>query len=164
MITKTGSGNVPLTALNGNADNYRPIFSPFDSGTYFWVLFTSPRPYGNAAGVIGQKQLWIAAVHDRPGTFGDPSEVPYYLDGQDPVTNLSAYWAPKPCQPNGASCTTDSDCCVGSCTSGSCTIPASGPPPCRNRGESCSVTADCCNGAGLSCLNYLCDIPVPIVY
>jgi Tol biopolymer transport system component len=158
LIARDGSHDVALDHLNaGTTYNWRPVFSPFDSGGYFWVVYSSARPYGNAlGGVSGKKQLWIAAISDRPDSVADPSEVPYYLDGQEPMTNLQSYWAPAPCQAYQGPCETDGQCCSGRCTSGKCETPSA----CHERGESCAVTSDCCVGASLECRGNLCDIPI----
>jgi hypothetical protein len=158
MIGKDGEGNVSLDNLNGGrSDNWRPLLSPFDSGGYFWVVFSSGRPYGNSgAGVSGQKQLWISAISNDPDGDSDPSEVPYYMDGQETVTNLQSYWAPAPCQVYEGACETDGQCCSTQCNNGSCGEPKS----CRARGESCSTHDDCCSGDGLGCYGNLCEYPV----
>lgn len=163
-----------LDNLNGSmrTNNWRPVFSPFNSGGYFWVLFTSNRPYGNAmAGIRNQKLIWIAAIRNRPemasgpehpGGLIDPSEVPYFLEGQEAVTNLDPLWAPPPCRPNGDRCTTGADCCSGECAPDEEGNPMCRPPRmgCRPRGASCSVNADCC--AGLVCtMGRICDLPAP---
>jgi hypothetical protein len=158
IISRNGTGNAVLAKLNGGRmDNWRPVFSPFDSGGYFWVVYSAARPYGNAlGGVSGKKQLWIAAIHDQPSNFSDPSEVPYYLDGQELYTNLQAYWAPAPCQVYAGWCETDGQCCSGACTNGSCGVPVT----CRVRGQTCAVSTDCCAGDFLECMGGLCDMPI----
>jgi hypothetical protein len=158
LISRDGKVNVPLANLNaGRADNWRPVLSPFDSGGYFWVVYSSGRPYGNAvAGISGQKQLWIAAIRNDPASAPDPSEVPYYMDGQEPVTNLQSYWAPAPCQVYQGACETDGQCCSVKCNGGQCGTPT----VCRARGESCATDDDCCTAEGLSCLGNLCEQPV----
>lgn len=142
---------------------FRPQFSPFNSGGYFWLLFTTSRTYGNAtAGVRNQKQIWVTAVTNRPDGRADPSEVPYYLDGQEAATALSPYWAPAPCRPNGQACSAGADCCGGACEPDSagrnvCVTPRG---MCVQRGGRCGVTADCCTG--LVCTDgRLCDLPPP---
>jgi hypothetical protein len=158
LISRDGKVNVALANLNGGRmDNWRPVLSPFDSGGYFWVVFSSGRPYGNAkAGVTGHKQLWISAISNKPTAAADPSEVPYYMDGQEPVTNLQSYWAPAPCQVYQGPCETNGQCCSVQCNNGKC----GAPPSCRARGESCSADGDCCTNEGaLSCLANLCDVP-----
>lgn len=162
-----------LNNLNGpENNNWRPVFSPFNSGGYYWALFTSSRPYGNAmAGIRNQKLIWIAAIRNRPemasgpehpGGLVDPSEVPYFMEGQEVTTNLDPLWAPPPCRPNGDRCTTGADCCSGECApdeegNPTCRSPSMG---CRARGASCSMNSDCC--AGLVCTDgRICDFPAP---
>jgi hypothetical protein len=150
----SGGGAVRLDNLVGPApaESYRPFFTPYDSGGYFWLLFTSGRSYGNAtAGVSGQAQVWIAAIADKPGS-GDPSEVPYYLAGQETTAPIiSPQWAPSPCRMNGGACTSNGDCCTGVCGGSSCKAPLQ----CAGRGGSCSTNGDCC--AGLTCGGHVCD-------
>jgi hypothetical protein len=157
LTSRSGSGTVRLDKLNGGrTDNCIPIFSPFDSGGYFWVLYSTYRPYGNAKdGVLGVRQIWIAAVHDQPaGT--DPSEVPYYMDGQEPETNQRPFWAPSPCQKYAGFCETDGQCCSGKCYNGTCQAPV----VCHDRGQTCATASDCCSGQGLVCIGNLCDLPI----
>ena len=165
MIARGGGAPVRLNNTCGATDetSYRPVFSPFNSGGYFWALFTTSRPYGNVSvGVRDHKQIWITAVRNRPDGTSDPSEVPYYLEGQEVVTCLSPYWTPAACRPNGNACTTDPDCCSGECEPDSagrnvCVPPRSG---CVARGGRCGGNEDCCRG--LVCTDgRLCDIPPP---
>jgi hypothetical protein len=45
------------------------------------------------------------------------------------------------CQLTGDSCSTDNDCCMGSCTDGTC------QNECRPLEIACTSSADCCSGA-----------------
>jgi hypothetical protein len=164
IAPSAGSTPVRLAHVDATAagDAFRPLFSPFNSGGYFWLLFTSNRGYGNApAGVHGQKQIWVAAIHNTPDGASDPSEVPYYLAGQETTTALSPYWAPPPCRMNGESCSSGGQCCSGSCdpdATGNNSCQPGGT--CRMRGASCGGSGDCC--AGLVCNDaHLCDQPAP---
>jgi hypothetical protein len=165
-ISRDGGTPVRLNRLNGGlteTDSFRAVFSPFNSGGYFWVLFTTSRPYGNAtAGVRGQKLIWVAAFRNHPDPGLDPSEVPYYLDGQEPTTNLSPYWAPPPCRDNGSACNSGGECCSGTCEPDAAGAPMCRPPSgaCRSRGASCGGGGDCCTG--LVCNDaHICDVPEP---
>jgi hypothetical protein len=166
MIGRDGGAPVRLDNANGGATTqttYRPQFSPFNSGGYFWLLFTTQRPYGNmGAGTRNLKQIWVTAVRNTFDGRGDPSEVPYYLDGQETATALSPYWAPAPCRPNGNACSTGADCCSGTCDPDGagrnvCVRPRS---MCIARGGRCGADGDCCTG--LVCTNNLCDLPPPM--
>ena len=168
LVARSGGTPVRLDRLNGGAmesDSYRPLFSPFDSGGYFWLLFTSTRDYGNAsAGVRGEKQVWVAAIRHRPDGTNDPSEVPYYLAGQERTTVLSPFWAAAACRSNGNACSVGGECCSGDCSRDSSGAMTCGTPmttmTCRMRGEMCGGGGDCCTG--LECTGaHLCDIPVP---
>lgn len=166
IVSRDGGNPVRLDNANGGAtvqNTYRPIFSPFNSGGYFWLLFTSSRAYGNAAaGTRNAKQIWVTAIRNMPDGRGDPSEVPYYLEGQETSTGLSPYWAPAPCRPNGSACSSGADCCSGTCDPDGtgrnvCVRP---PTMCVLRGGRCGGNGDCC--AGLVCTNNLCDLPPPL--
>lgn len=146
---------------SGEPDSYWPNFSPFDQGGYFWVAFYSRRDYGNAqVGTRGtrRRQIWVAAVANRPSGGSDPSQVPYWLPGQDTaLDNMSAYWAPVACRMNAERCSVSSECCSGLCDRGPDSMFVCTPPPpamCRREGTTCSTSTDCCDG--LSCSNRVC--------
>ena len=161
-------GGTPVRLDNANfGDDERLLpsdLSPFDSGGYFWLLFTTLRDYGNGpAGVHGQKQVWVTAITHMPDGTTDPSAVPYYLAGQEPTTTiLSPQWVPPPCNDNGTGCGADSECCSGVCGPDPSGNSVCMPPTttCRARGESCGGASDCCTG--LTCTDaHLCDYPPP---
>lgn len=166
-MARDGSNVVPLTRGASTAMDYQPRFSPFQQGGYYWLSFLSRRIYGNPA--IGntpsaegrRQQIWVTAVRVGAAPGEDPSEVAYWLPGQDPRSaNISAFWAPRACRADGEGCAVGSECC-----SGDCRPPAGGgdpvcspPPPdrCRRLGETCSDTADCCPDMGLTCVANVC--------
>ncbi|MDB4930163.1 MAG: tolB protein precursor, partial [Myxococcaceae bacterium] len=166
MIARDGGAPVALrrASAGGNGfDTWRPIFSPFDSGGYFWLLFTTLRPYGNAlAGTRNLKQIWVAAINRRPDGTTDPSQVGFYLSGQERVNSLSPYWTPAPCRPTGRGCQTGADCCTGACEPDSAGARVCVPPmaACRPRGQMCERDSDCCSGLACSAAR-LCDLPSP---
>jgi len=91
------------TACAAARNCYLPNFSPFDDGSYYWLVFYSTRDYGNAqAGTKGaqRRQLWVTAIDKAKLASGDPSAVAYWLPDQDVGTaNMSAFWAlPPPLQ------------------------------------------------------------------
>jgi hypothetical protein len=146
---------------SGEPDSYWPNFSPFDQGGHFWVAFYSRRDYGNAqVGTRGtrRRQIWVAAISNRPTAGADPSEVPYWLPGQATAQeNMSAYWAPVACRMNAERCSVSSECCSGLCDRGADGMFVCTPPPpamCRREGTTCSTTTDCCDG--LMCFNRVC--------
>lgn len=165
IMPPAGGAPARLDRLNGGADredSYRPVFSPFDSGGYFWVAFTSTRPYGNAtAGVHGHKQIWVAAIRNHADGDPDLSEVAYYLDGQEPVTNVSPHWAAPACRPNSATCGVGADCCSGECGPDDmgdlhCQTPTD---RCMERGSTCGGDGDCC--VSLVCTAaHVCDVEI----
>lgn len=166
MVPRGGGTPVALRRANtgGNGfDTWRPIFSPFDSGGYFWVLFTTARPYGNAlAGTRNLKQIWVAAINRRPDGTTDPSQVGFYLSGQERVNSLSPYWTPAPCRPTGRGCQTGADCCTGACEPDTAGMRVCVPPTmaCRPRGQMCERDSDCCMGLACSAAR-ICDTPSP---
>jgi Tol biopolymer transport system component len=158
----TGGAPTRLDHACGGAttqDSYLPNFSPFNSGGYYWLSFLSRRDYGNrVAGTrgTGRQQIWIAAVANHPVAGTDPSEVGYWLPGQDTQSmNISAFWSPRPCRADAAACGVGSECCSGLCTSGSCASPPS--TQCRTQGQLCGGNSDCCTG--LLCIGNVCDAP-----
>ncbi len=164
LMARDGSNVVRLTNACGgpsSADNFQPRFSPFIQGGYYWMSFLSRRDYGNSlVGTRGanRQQIWVAAVRMGAAPGEDPSAVAYWLPGQNTASqNISAYWAPRPCRPDGESCSVGSECCGGDCRPGEDGALVCSPPPpdrCRMEGETCSTTDDCC--AGLTCLGNVC--------
>jgi hypothetical protein len=161
LINAAGGTAVRLDRACGGAsttDNFFPNFSPFDSGGYFWLSFLSRRDYGNErAGTRGRglQQIWVAAVRRNPDGRTDPSEVAYWLPGQNTRSrNISAFWAPRPCRRDGEMCSVGTECCSGICRDNRCQ-----PPPsemCRMRDQLCGG-AGCC--AGLMCIGNVCQVP-----
>lgn len=167
VMDRDGSDVVRLDRANGaTTDNFQPRFSPFDQGGYFWLTFLSRRDYGNSVSGTrgaGRQQIWVTAIRKDAAPGTDPSEVPYWLPGQDTASmNISAYWAPRPCRPDGESCSVGSECCGGDCRPDEAGALVCSPPPpdrCRNYGETCSTTADCCADMGLECIGNVCINP-----
>jgi WD40 repeat protein len=158
-----------LTRASGGAmtaDCFQPRFSPFKQGGYFWLSFLSRRDYGNAqVGTRGanRQQIWVAAISENPQPNVDPSEVAYWLPGQNTASqNIAAYWAPRPCRQAGASCTVGTECCSGDCRNSGGALVCSPPPPerCRRLNETCGGTGDCCPNQGLVCLQNVCVLDI----
>ncbi|GAC1556333.1 MAG: hypothetical protein NVS3B10_16840 [Polyangiales bacterium] len=166
-----GAAPIALDAANGkgmllgdNAHlNYQPTVNPIAEGGYFWVVFVSPRDYGNKmvspqkaapsdATYANRKQLWVAAV-DATMKGPDPSHPAFRLPGQALETvNMNGYWTLEPCiatpkDGSVASCSAGFECCSGFCRDvggkPSCVDPPGG---CHNLGEKCATDADCCGG------------------
>ncbi len=156
--------------------SYEPTFAPVPSGGFFWLVFHSRRTFGNALVNVpyvngtegsGTKQLWVAAINvptAAPSTT-DPSHAPFWLPGQDPTTrNMRGYWALDPCQTDGTSCVTGTDCCGGFCdgtNDAGVAVCGSSSTSCSQVGDRCNVTADCCGAAGVTCINHACAEPPP---
>lgn len=169
IMRDDGSDVVRLNRANGGGNtgtDFQPRFSPFDAGGYFWLSFLSRRDYGNArAGTrgTGRQQIWVTAIRKDPNPGEDPSEVGYWLPGQDTGSrNISAYWAPRACRPDGDECSVGSECCGGDCRPNETgTLVCSPPPPerCRQLNQTCTQDADCC--VPLECSGNVC-IPPPL--
>lgn len=154
-------------ATTSDRTDYQPRFSPFQQGGYYWLSFLSRRIYGNPQ--IGnsprppqrRQQIWVTAIRVDAAPGEDPSMVPYWLPGQNPRSaNISAFWAPRPCRPDGEGCSVGSECCGGDCRppAGGGAPVCSPPPPdrCRMSGETCSTSEDCCPDLGLMCIGHVC--------
>jgi hypothetical protein len=185
-----GATQIALANANGagvlSADsshlNYAPTVNPIAAGGYIWVVFTSPRDYGNLmvspqgaspndATNANHKQLWVTAVDANIGTV-DPSHPAFWLPGQDETSiNMFGYWALAPCKPTptdgGAppSCSAGFECCTGFCRDSDdaggavCT---GEPTGCHQEGEKCVTTADCCGAsANISCQAGICQAGSP---
>lgn len=167
IMARDGSGVVRLDRACGGAaseTDFQPRFSPFDQGGYFWLSFLSRRDYGNSqVGTrgTGYQQIWVTAIRKDAPAGSDPSEVAYWLPGQRTTSrNISAYWAPRPCRPDGESCSVGSECCGGDCRPDATGALVCSPPPperCRREMETCTTTADCCEG--LECFGRVCIAP-----
>lgn len=166
LVSRDGARSAVLDNLNGGAmASFRPQFSPFNSGGFFWLLFTTTRPYGNdRAGIRDQKLIWVAAINGRADGMSDPSFVPYFLDGQESATSLSPYWVPPPCRGNGNACSTGADCCSGECVPDEMANPVCVPRRmgCVMRGQTCSAQSDCCSGLVCDPTTRTCDSPAPL--
>ncbi len=159
--------------------NYAPTVNPISEGGYIWVVFTSPRDYGNEivspqgappsdATYSNRKQLWVTAVDANVGTV-DPSHPAFWLPGQDGMTaNMFGYWALSPCKSTMGdagpqSCSAGFECCSGFCRdTGMGPVCVDNPGGCHQTGEACTTAADCCSsGMGVSCVGGICQQTQP---
>lgn len=154
LMRRDGSGLMRLSRASGGPtarDTFQPKFSPFTQGGYFWLSYLSRRPYGNAErGTAGshRPQVWISAVRINPAPGEDPSEVGYWLPGQDTRSaNISAFWAPRACRADGEACTVASECCGGDCRPDEAGALVCSPalPACGELGAACVDNGDCCD-------------------
>ncbi|MEZ4376185.1 MAG: hypothetical protein R3B07_35595 [Polyangiaceae bacterium] len=146
--------------------NYQPRVNPVSVGGYYWVVFVSPRDYGNkmASGSDStnenRKQLWVAAIDTNPTPGTDPSHPAFRLPGQElGAINMDAYWALEPCKQQGNSCSEGYECCTGFCREQGDGSLACVPPPtndCARIGETCATAADCCDTSAV-CVGGLCS-------
>lgn len=165
LMNRDGTNVVRMDAASPGIDNYQPRFSPFQEGGYYWMSFLSKRDYGNT--VVGtrganRQQIWVTAIRTDAAPGEDASSPPYWVSGQNTASqNISAYWAPRPCRPDGESCTVGSECCGGDCRPDDEGMLVCSPPPperCRLEGETCGSTDDCCEG--LECFGNVCIPPI----
>ena len=170
LLDADGSNVVRLSNATGGPtsnDSFQPRFSPFRAGGYYWLTFLSRRDYGNAqVGTRGTgfQQIWVVGVKENAAPGNDPSEVAFWLPGQDTRSrNIAAYWAPRACRQAGDGCTVGSECCSGDCRAGAGGALVCSPPPperCRQEGETCGGTGDCCPGRGLICQMNVCVLDI----
>jgi hypothetical protein len=163
---------------NGQNHNYEPHPLPVQVGGYYWVVFASLRKDAYPS-LAAPKKLWVTAITPGAAVGKDPSHPPFTLVNQSIVAaqpSQRGFWALAPCLAAGASCTTGSDCCDGSCLPMSPTDPSSPlvcrPPTsmtCSNPGGRCRAghNEDCCNASsGIECIGTLngygtCGTPAP---
>ncbi|MFO0567162.1 MAG: hypothetical protein U0263_15945 [Polyangiaceae bacterium] len=153
--------------------SYQPTVNPIAVGGYIWVVFFSPRDYGNRMlstsdpTLENRKQLWVAAIDVNPTAGKDPSHPAFWLPGQDLSTvNMSGYWALEPCKQNGLDCNEGFECCTGFCREqGDGTFKCVPPPTnqCSKTGEKCTTVADCCKppGSKIECIGGFCALQGP---
>jgi len=171
-------GEIPLDLANGvgylepknRQINYQPTVNPIAVGGYFWVVFVSPRDYGNRMlsnadpTYENRKQLWVAAVDVNPQPGKDPSHPAFLLRGQDiATTNMSGYWALEACKQTGTSCEQGFECCTGFCQPDgqgglACVPPGS---QCSQIGEKCTTNGDCCGTPQNKCIGGFCAVSQP---
>ncbi len=162
----SGVGALPPKDLKRN---YQPRVAPLPVGGYFWVVFVSPRDYGNRMAstqdstIENRKQLWVAAIDANPQPGADPSHPAFWLPGQDLSTiNMDGYWAFEPCLQDGAPCSAGFECCSGYCRDTGTGELLCVPPTndCSALGEACTMDADCCDPS-LKCIGGFCSRPGP---
>ena len=191
----SGTSTLPYGEAIDNNMNYEPNVMPLPVGGYYWVVFTSRRayggtvapgraattqpydepaqdPWGSNAGPSPRKKLWVAAVdlNHADAANLDPSHPAFYLSGQEiESANMRGFAALAPCQANGATCETGSDCCGGFCRqtgtdpSGTPILQCVPPPAistCSNVDEPCKTSSDCCDPTNL-CIGGRCATSPP---
>jgi len=158
--------------------NYAPTVNPIAAGGYIWVVFTSPRNYGNLmvapdpaqpapldTTYSNHKQLWVAAIDQSIGAV-DPSHPAFWMPGQDETTaNMFGYWTLAPCKATPgdggtpATCATGFECCSGFCRNlGQGLVCVNNPGGCSQLGEMCTANTDCCGaGPSVGCVAGVCQ-------
>src|SRR6185369_10948691 len=122
---------------------------------YRWVIFTSPRSYGNQLNQIGPTGatnftcsatlLWIAAIKNSTADGTDRSFPAFLVPGQNlaPITtqnhylNERGYLVKSACKATTLSCTTSDECCSPNVCAVS-SVSAAGVPM-----KVCKDPADC---------------------
>lgn len=153
--------------------DFQPNFSPFQGGGYYWLSFLSRRPYGNTLSgnrgtAIQPGGIWIMAIRMDADGNSDPSEVAFWLPGQNPTHRaISAFWAPRPCRAVGTDCSVGSECCGGDCRppqgGGQSVCSPPDTSSCRMQGETCSSVGDCCGSANdpqIRCTGNVCTFVI----
>ena len=163
---------------------YQPTVLPDAIGGYRWVIFTSPRSYGNQLNQIGATgpthfscaatMLWVSALDNATASATDRSHPAFFLPGQnilpiatqDHYINERGYLVRPPCKTTGLSCSSSDECCGGTACrvnaipmSGAPTKVCKGAADCSQAGGACLTAADCC-GTGSSCVAQKC-VAVP---
>jgi hypothetical protein len=152
---------------------YQPTVLPFSAGGKRWVIFTSPRSYGNqfnqksSSGTAtdfscGASMLWVAALDDATanGTT-DPSHPAFLMPGQQIAkitssphyVNERGYLVPSPCKSTGTSCSVDEECCGSSASpsTAACRAPLGWDPVTGPPKKTCQALSGTCSNAGQSC-------------
>jgi hypothetical protein len=152
---------------------YQPTVLPFTAGGKRWVIFTSPRAYGNqfnqksSTGTptdfsCAASMLWVSALDDHAADGSDRSHPAFFMPGQQVAkittathyVNERGYLVPSPCKSSGLSCTVDEECCgydatpdpTAACRAPSGWDPATGPPA-----KTCESLSGTCHNEGESC-------------
>lgn len=177
--------NKGLSQASGSDDNlaYQATVLPSTGAGYRWVIFTSPRAYGNQVNnynITGAKktdpscatsQLWMAAIQDATSGLTDRSFPAFWLPNQlyEPImagtsavqyVNERGYLVPSQCAVNGttsaSACHVNSDCCSNTCR---IDLPATSPPTlhCQAAPTSCSVTGGSCGTSADCCSGSTCS-------
>ncbi len=156
VINRDGSDLRRLDRASGGpdtGDTFLPNFSVFQQGGYYWLSYLSRRDYGNpqvGTRGSGRQQIWISAIRVDAAPGEDPSEVGYWLPGQDTQSlNIAADWAPRACRPAEESCAVGSECCSGDCrprdSDGALVCSPESETECAPLGGPCVLDADCCS-------------------
>lgn len=178
-----GRSYLPFASQGEARQAYFPVLAPVAVGGYFWVIFDSPRRYGNfntskldsglaipggiaaalpielpgVDGALASKQLWVAAIEVAPdGNYGvDRSAPAFYLPGQEMgANNHRAFAALDPCLEAGNTCSSGTECCSGFCGDSQCEPPAD---RCAGIEEACDGNEDCCDDTH-ACINGFCSL------
>lgn len=151
---------------------YQPTVLPFTAGGKRWVIFTSPRAYGNqfnqksSTGTptdlsCAASMLWVAAIDDTPANGADRSHQAFFMPGQQVAkitasthfVNERGYLVPSPCKSTGASCSVDEECCGGKASpaTAACRVPSGWDPSTGAPPKTCQALSGTCSTSGQTC-------------
>ncbi len=151
---------------------YQPTVLPFTAGGKRWVIFTSPRAYGNqfnqksSSGTptdfsCGASMLWVAAIDNVAANGTDRSHQAFFMPGQQVAkitasthyVNERGYLVPSPCKSNGASCSVDEECCgaKASPATAACRVPSGWDPSTGAPAKTCEALSGTCSTTGQNC-------------
>jgi hypothetical protein len=173
--TRIELSNLDNAEDTADADKaYQPTVLPFTAGGKRWVIFTSPRSYGNQFNQRGSggsgtptdlscaaSMLWVAALDDATANGTDRSHPAFFMPGQQVLkitasphyVNERGYLVPSPCKSAGTSCSVDEECCGSSATpaTAACRAPVGWDPSTGAPAKSCQALSGTCSNAGQSC-------------
>ena len=152
---------------------YQPTVLPFTAGGKRWVIFTSPRAYGNqfnqksSSGTptdlsCAASMLWVSALDDQTASTADRSHPAFFMPGQQVAkitatthyVNERGYLVPSPCKATGTSCGVDEECCGYDATpspTAACRAPSGWDPATGAPAKKCAALSGTCSNKGESC-------------
>ena len=155
--------------------NYAPTVNPIPAGGYTWIVFTSPRDYGNRMVSPSSPPRWTrptpttsssgsppstrTSARSTPAT--PPSGCPVRTPPR-PTCSATGRWRPaSPAPPTAGRVTCDAgfECCSGFCRNeGQGFVCTESPGGCSQLGEKCTMSSDCCGaGPSLGCVAGICQ-------
>jgi len=152
---------------------YQPTVLPFTAGGKRWVIFTSPRAYGNqfnqksSGGTptdlsCAASMLWVSALDNQTAGTTDRSHPAFFMPGQQVAkitasnhyVNERGYLVPSPCKQSGTSCSVDEECCGYNATpspTAACRAPSGWDPATGAPAKTCATLSGTCSNKGESC-------------
>ncbi len=158
LVNAVSKARIALKNAASAGINQTPSFAPRAQGGYYFLAFTSSRPYGHRGTT---PQVWVTAIDGSFKDSDDPSHAAFWLPGQDTAgQSIMPQWAPTACNGRSASCTDTSQCCGGLTCTGTAGSKTCQADSCALLSETCVTAQDCCAGADLTCSPDLAGHPV----